>query len=84
MSSFDAVVGQCPHCGHRLEVQSKAGDCDMKTYTTTAVPVEIAVDVHGYGGTCDHCGQPWTLVCDALQHYYPMAFVVPEEEQDHG
>lgn len=84
MSSLDLVVGQCPHCGHRLEVQSKAGACEMRSYTTTAVPAEIAIDAAGVGGLCGSCGQRWELVCEDIRAFYRMQFVVPEEEQDHG
>jgi uncharacterized protein YbaR (Trm112 family) len=80
MSSFDTVVGHCPHCAHPLEVQSKAGDCELITYSTAGVPAEIAHDLEGVGGLCSNCRKPWKLVCKAIQRSWPMAFEVPEDE----
>jgi len=47
MGMFDSVFAPCPVCGKLLEFQSKAGKCDLKKYTHTSVPAEIAADLIG-------------------------------------
>lgn len=55
MGMFDSVVMRCD-CGGMIEVQSKAGDCLLRSYDAHAVPSRIAVDVNGQYGACDRCG----------------------------
>jgi hypothetical protein len=55
MGMFDSVIVHCPACGEENEFQSKAGDCSMKTYNQTHVPVHIANDIDGEITKCWKC-----------------------------
>lgn len=65
MGMFDSVVGKCPYCGTENELQSKAGECMLRSYnldTADKVPIQIARDLHGSTETCYSCGKPFTLI----------------------
>ncbi len=55
MGCFDEVTFDCPDCGTRLTVQSKAGKCMMATYDMGEVPMEIAADIDGQSVWCSTC-----------------------------
>lgn len=55
MGLFDSVYVNCPKCDHRLDFQSKAGQCSMLEYETDAVPVSIVGDLDGSIEVCK-CG----------------------------
>lgn len=56
MGMFDEVCFKCPDCEFRVNVQSKAGKCDLKSYNSLEVPVEIANDIDGDVIFCENCG----------------------------
>ena len=58
MGLFDSVRFECPECGERMSVQSKAGDCILKDYDSEAVPLNIAGDILGEVHCCQHC---WSM-----------------------
>jgi Zn ribbon nucleic-acid-binding protein len=62
MGMFDTVVTNCPKCGERNEIQTKAGDCCLDVYTIDAVPVEIARSLNGQKRFCDKCGHKYKTV----------------------
>lgn len=56
MGMFDTVFAPCPRCRDgELTVQSKAGECILRRYPITGVPVEIAADIDGQWMSCDKC-----------------------------
>lgn len=61
MGMYDSVLATCPHCGGVTEVQSKAGDCILSTFSTTDVPYEIAASVSNELQYCDHCGEKFIM-----------------------
>ncbi len=57
MGCFDTVRLRCPVCDQsEIEIQSKAGDCELVEYTERAVPVEIAAAIQGKRARCSECG----------------------------
>lgn len=58
MGMFDSVWFPCPStgCDGTIEVQSKAGECFMASFSPDDVPVEIAADIAGDIGSCSTCG----------------------------
>jgi len=60
MGCFDSVIAVCPECGANVEFQSKAGECDLRTYKVTSVPVVIAIDLDGTSRRCT-CGEFVTI-----------------------
>jgi len=61
MGLFDSVFAFCPQCGHRLEFQSKAGECRMDSFSLHDVPPVIAGELNGALETCK-CGITWRFV----------------------
>ncbi len=53
MGCFDTVNFKCPTCGSSLNIQSKAGECRLKEFFITSVPMDIALD--GETVTCSEC-----------------------------
>lgn len=62
MGMFDTVVTNCPKCGERNEIQTKAGDCCLDVYEIDSVPVEIARSLDGQERWCDKCGHKYKTV----------------------
>ena len=75
MGMFDRVMVDCPNCGDRVELQSKAGNCNLDKYTLETAPVQILVDIMNIPEHCD-CGA-WLAVIDPRA---PASFVRPEAE----
>ena len=61
MGSFDIIAINCPNCGCKNEVQSKAGVCRMKNYTRRNAPPEILVDVSDQPIICYLCGTQFSV-----------------------
>ena len=62
MGCFDTVYMQCPKCDKRNEVQTKAGECNLKIYSYQQVPLAIAEDIVDTKITCK-CGIEFKLTC---------------------
>lgn len=57
MGMFDRVYVDCPHCGQHTELQSKAGECMLNSWTLKTAPRNVLEDL-AYGGgwrKCKHC-----------------------------
>lgn len=68
MGVFDSVLCRCPNCDAEIEFQSKAGKCDMTTYSLRSVPIEIAVDLENTLESCSNCGKTYRI----LDPYLPI------------
>lgn len=55
MGCFDSVNFFCPKCQKIIEVQSKAGNCSMLTFSSIEVPLDIAHDIIDTLVYCDNC-----------------------------
>lgn len=55
MGCFDTVSIKCP-CGGSAEFKSKAGDCNLSTFSERDIPPTIAADVQDKCAYCDSCG----------------------------
>lgn len=62
MGMYDTVVTNCPKCGCRNEIQTKAGDCVLAVYSFKQVPVDIAKSLDGQVRRCDDCSHEYKLV----------------------
>jgi hypothetical protein len=60
MGLFDSVLGHCS-CGGIVEFQSKAGECLLKVFPMTEVPVDIAGHIEGDRSVCDLCHQVYEI-----------------------
>jgi hypothetical protein len=63
MGLFDSVLAPCPHCGNRIEFQSKEGECCMNVYNIDAAPTEVLTDVLNDPAYCRHC-EKWSALYD--------------------
>lgn len=62
MGCFDTLKIVCPACGAENEVQSKAGRCNLTSYSVADAPADILVDVAEHGTfTCEECGALFRL-----------------------
>lgn len=61
MGMFDNVIFDCPDCGYKLDVQSKAGYCILDTYSQHSVPVPIAIDIENELVYCEKCDQEFLV-----------------------
>lgn len=62
MGCFDSVKAVCPKCkGEDLEWQTKIYGCEMQTFYTGDVPLEIAADINGSVETCHNCGSRFEI-----------------------
>ena len=61
MGMFDSVIVNCPNCGNEIEFQSKAGECRLKEYKISSVPITIAESIKDTIESCRNCGTDITL-----------------------
>jgi hypothetical protein len=84
MGMFDSVIGRCPHCNEKVELQSKAGDCLMNVYGIDSIPPEIANDLRGnykeWNTTCEHCGERYKFKSEVPARV--QGRLVPYTEED--
>lgn len=56
MGVYDSVWVKCPSCNHRIENQSKSGDCILANYNIEDAPQDvlegIETELHCYN--CNH------------------------------
>lgn len=61
MGCFDTVIGKCPKCDGRVEIQSKAGECNLKKYQMNRVPADIAMSIQDSIALCHSCNAKFTI-----------------------
>ena len=62
MGMYDTVNFSCPKCETDIEVQSKAGDCNLEDFSFREVPPEIAKDIDGEEVRCKKCDSLWAVI----------------------
>lgn len=61
MGMFDYVHLTCPHCGKRVETQSKSGPCALADFYEANLPYAVGVDMAGEQIHCEHCHESLTI-----------------------
>lgn len=61
MGCFDTIHFECPQCGEKIKVQSKSGNCTLKDYHHTSVPVDVAEDLRNTELKCPKCKETFYL-----------------------
>lgn len=72
MSGLPRMVGQCPACGHAVEVQSELEGYLNHTYSISAVPIEMAIELQDQRHLCGHCGQEFEVYVEDLNAFLPV------------
>lgn len=81
MGMFDSVWTKCPVCSQEVEFQSKAGSCDLHSYSVSSVPVEIALDLDSVAETCIHCNTHLVLHYSEIPRRVRMAVSILNTEE---
>ena len=79
MGLFDSVNLFCPHCAAPIELQSKAGACNLENHWHLSVPAEIAQDLDGEPVTCRECKCSW-VAFDPFARALHQIHLVPVKE----
>ena len=66
MGMFDRVHAECPGCLHRVEFQSKAGECCQADFDINDCPPNILGDLHNESETCQKCGRVVTIKVETI------------------
>lgn len=60
MGMYDIVSIMCPKCSKITEFQSKAGECELRSYSLLSAPLSIIADLNDDGVRgklfCEACG----------------------------
>lgn len=63
MGMYDSFITKCPHCKHRLEYQSKSGECMLSNYDVSNLPCGVAIGINGDIVLCQFCDKNIKLKC---------------------
>ena len=66
MGMFDEVGIHCPRCKRTNIIQSKAGKCQLNSFTGVDAPAAIAVDIDGKVIHCEYCGLEYKVQTKCL------------------
>jgi NMD protein affecting ribosome stability and mRNA decay len=61
MGMFDSVMVDCPTCGHKIEHQSKVGDCVLDVFSLENAPYDVAISILNEPEFCRKC-ENWSVV----------------------
>lgn len=59
MGVYDTIYFKCPKCGEEINAQSKSGECLLKNYPNTDVPISVAYDANRHAPFKCDCGAVW-------------------------
>ena len=76
MGLYDEVDIACPKCSRINYMQSKAGDCDLKTYNIRNAPPEILTSLAKNTFVCYECGSTVGIHVMVMAN----AYIVEEKE----
>jgi predicted RNA-binding Zn-ribbon protein involved in translation (DUF1610 family) len=63
MGCYDEVYVNCPKCGHQQIAQSKGGECLMRRYSLSGVPIDILEDINRHAPfDCPNCGTAFKVI----------------------
>ena len=62
MGMYDEVKFKCPSCSKVLEFQTKSGHCNLDTFPSYRVPVEVAAGLIGESISCFKCGKDYKMI----------------------
>jgi hypothetical protein len=68
---FDSVYFPCrtEGCDGTIEVQSKAGECVLASYSPDSVPIAVAADIQGESAWCRKCNHYFTVAHSIPSHF---------------
>lgn len=62
MGLYDEITVRCPHCDTIVTLQSKAGECRMRSFCIEDVPVMIMGDLVNKDHWCEYCEKKFKIV----------------------
>lgn len=72
MGMFDSVYIDC-ECGNAIELQSKAGACNLESYRLEEAPPQILGDLAGQIAVCEKCNTSYRIgvitIARAIKQY---------------
>lgn len=63
MGMFDSVYVDCPHCGAKVEFQSKEWHCNLDSFSLSDAPVPVLYDIMNEPEHCERC-DGWLALVD--------------------
>ncbi|BCG50244.1 hypothetical protein [Ralstonia phage RP13] len=67
MGSFDTVRFKCPTCSRDVDVQTKGGVCNNKTYSEKSVPISSAEAIINKMVDCPKCDTTFKVSCNVAR-----------------
>lgn len=72
MGMFDEIYFGCPHCGNEVVAQSKSGECLLRKFEYSSVPMDVAEDANRHAPFICKCGKKYEF-----DEYYLPRFISP-------
>ena len=69
MGMFDTVLYSCPHCDEQIEDQSKAGQCNLDTFTLDNAPPSVLLSISNWTLDCPSCHQKFHIKTEITKSY---------------
>lgn len=83
MGLYDTVRFVCPHCASRTEVQTKAGECRLKSYPQNKVPLRLAAALQAQPAEVTACcGKPVYFTAPYLPKFVEVFAEIPQDLED--
>lgn len=64
MGMFDSLYIKCPKCNHKLEFQSKSGECALSVYRKDNLDTDVAIGLDGDIVRCQYCNKRIKIKCN--------------------
>lgn len=82
MGMFDSVFFDCAdhECDGKVEFQDHFGECALKKFVPSYVPIETAKSLEGTTAKCSKCEKVHTFHMPYLSRFVACAAVIEEEE----
>jgi hypothetical protein len=82
MGCFNTIILSCPECETPQEVQSKGGDCSLKTVPLARASLGDVFYIADDRFVCDHCGRPFGIASQTLFTTVPLSRNTDDDEDD--
>lgn len=70
MGLFDTVWLKCPECSSKINIQTKAGSCELQEYYINIAPPDILGSLNGLESNCPECGKLYHIKVQCIVSIY--------------